>query len=167
MAALSTYTPIATYTATGSVATYTFSSIPATYTDLVLVVNAKGASASNLRIQFNGDTTTNYSRTGLSGTGASAVSYRTSAFASIPPDAYATLDTSNFNYNSVTSIQNYANSTTYKTTLTRTNNAATGTDANIGLWRSTAAITSVTIFTSDSGNYASGSTFTLYGIKAA
>lgn len=162
-----TYEPIATYTATGSVATYTFSSISSAYTDLVLIINAKGASSSNNRIQFNGDTANNYSRIIAYGTGSVTFSGTTSNFANIPIDGIASLDTSNFNYNSVTSIQNYANSTTFKTTLTRANNAATGTDVNVGTWRSTAAITSVTIFTSDSGNYASGSTFTLYGIKAA
>lgn len=163
----STMTPIATNTLNTAVATITFSSVPQGYTDLVLVVNAKGATASNLRIQFNGDTATNYSRTVLYGTGAAGGSSRTSTFASIPIDAYAQLDTSNFVYNSTTSIQNYSNSTTYKTTLTRANSASLGTDCTVGLWRSTAAITSITIFTNDSGNYSIGTTFTLYGIKAA
>ena len=150
--------------------TFTIPSIPSTYSHLRIytyVKTSRSAQIDPMYLQFNGDTATNYSRTILYGTGSVTFSGRTTNFANIPIDGIATLDTSNFNYNSVTSIQNYANSTTYKTTLTRTNNAATGTDANIGLWRSTAAITSVTIFTSDSGNYASGSTFTLYGIKAA
>lgn len=163
----STYTPIATTTASGSSSSVTFSGISGSYTDLVLVINAKGASNSNLRLQFNSDTGSNYSRTALTGNGSSASSSRVSNFASIAIDANGYLSTSDFSYNSITNINNYSNSTTYKTTLTRANAASTGTDATVGLWRSTSAITAITIFTNDSGNYASGSTFTLYGVKAA
>jgi hypothetical protein len=74
----------------------------------------------------------------------------------------------------ITNIQNYSNSTTYKTILTRTNNAAGSSaqllvGAQVALWRNTAAITSITIL-GDQGtpsNLATGSTFTLYGLKAA
>ena len=63
-------------------------------------------------------------------------------------------------------IMNYSNTTTYKTALSRSNNANTGTDAIVGLWRSTAAINSIVVLIS--GNqFATGSTFTLYGIKSA
>lgn len=163
----STYTPISTTTASGSSSTISFTSIAGTYTDLVLVINAKGGAGVNLRMQFNSDTNTNYSRTYLSGTGSSALSSRTANFASIAFDAYATLSSSEFNYNSISHIMNYSNTTTYKTTLHRNNNAAYGTDAVMGLWRSTSAISTITIFTNDSSNFSSGSTFTLYGIKAA
>jgi hypothetical protein len=67
---------------------------------------------------------------------------------------------------------NYSNSTTYKTWLVRNNNQETGTyvgtEAIVGLAQLTAAITSITIGTASGGtdyNFASGSTFTLYGIK--
>ena len=63
---------------------------------------------------------------------------------------------------------NYSNSTTYKTVISRGGNAATWVTTNVGLWRNTAAITSVKVFASDaSSNMNSGSTFTLYGIAAA
>jgi hypothetical protein len=61
---------------------------------------------------------------------------------------------------------NYANTTTYKTVLSRANNSAAGTEAIVGLWRSSAAITSMTVL-SETGNIAIGSTFSLYGILAA
>jgi hypothetical protein len=61
---------------------------------------------------------------------------------------------------------NYSNTTTFKTMLNRSNVPSTGTGATVGLWRNTAAISSLTI-TSESGNLQSGSTFTLYGILKA
>lgn len=69
---------------------------------------------------------------------------------------------------SIIQINNYSNSTTYKTAFMRTNTASTyGTVfAIVGLWRSTAAITSITL-TPDAGSFATGSTFSLYGIAAA
>ena len=61
---------------------------------------------------------------------------------------------------------NYANTTTYKTILGRWGSSANNqTRISVGLWRSTAAITSFTI--TPSLGIAAGSSFTLYGIKAA
>jgi hypothetical protein len=75
-----------------------------------------------------------------------------------------------FTEKEIMDIENYSNSTTYKTTLSRINNAGgttgVGAEANVGLWRSTAAITSITIG-GQTGNLSTGSTFTLYGIKGA
>ena len=63
---------------------------------------------------------------------------------------------------------NYANTTTYKTVLSRDalNNASDGAvEAFVGLWRSTSAINTIQI-KPDSGNFNTG-TFSLYGILAA
>ena len=60
-------------------------------------------------------------------------------------------------------IQNYSNSTTYKTALGR---SAQQSVATVGLWRSTSAITAVKIYPA-SGNFDTGSIFTIYGIAAA
>jgi hypothetical protein len=68
--------------------------------------------------------------------------------------------------NSIFNILDYANTTTYKTVINRANNAATGVDATVSLWRSTAAINSINISSSTS-SFATGSTFSLFGIKAA
>ena len=61
---------------------------------------------------------------------------------------------------------NYSNTTTYKSNISRGNNAATGLDTMVTTWRNTAAITSIKIFPA-SGNMATGTIATLYGIKAA
>ena len=64
------------------------------------------------------------------------------------------------------SIQNYANATTYKSVLIRSGAATGETNAIVGLWRSTNAITSINLYAT-AGQWAAGSTFTLYGIKSA
>jgi hypothetical protein len=161
MAAGSTYTPIATTTLGSSAASYTFSSISGSYTDLVVIVNATTTSAAqDLKLQFNSDTSTNYSNTRLLGTGTSAGSNRNTSSVSIYP-GYTNTTISTV----IINIQNYSNTTTYKTAISRSSLADFEVDAIVGLWRNTAAITSVTI--GSTGNFATGSTFTLYGIAAA
>jgi hypothetical protein len=162
MAAGSTYTPIATTTLGSAAATVTFSSIPGTYTDLILVADTVNASgADNFLLNFNSDTGSNYSVTRLNGNGTSASSSRgTNQTILQCGEVYSTRSTT------IVQILNYSNSTTYKTTLTRQNNAGAGVNANVNLWRSTAAITTILISTS-SYNFSAGSQFTLYGIQAA
>jgi hypothetical protein len=161
-----TYTPIATTTTSGSASNVTFSSITSTYTDLVIVVNAGGSTNADLHVQFNGDTGSNYSRTVLSGSGSAASSGRQSSVTYIRVDNLGYLNTTFPAFNAIINVMNYSNTTTNKTVVSRTNNASTGVDASVGLWRSTAAITSVVLFP-DTGTLTNGSTFTLYGIKAA
>jgi hypothetical protein len=162
----STYDKIATYTASGTPASYTFSSIPATYTDLRIVFNGGVTSGNiNLRLEYNGDTGSNYSNTDVTGDGSSATSHRTANTTSILVN-YNGYMNANQNTNMLIDIMNYANTTTYKTNLARANNAGNGVDATVGLWRSTVAINTVKVLASG-GNFSNGSTFALYGIKAA
>lgn len=157
-----TYSQIATQTLGSAAASVTFSSIPGTYTDLVLVSNATGTTAStNLAFRLNSDSSTNYSATLLKGNGSSATSYRYSNGTDGRIGEFNNTNIGIF----LTNFQNYSNATTYKTVLTRSNVADNHTSAWVSLWRSTSAITSILIL-ADSGNIASGSTFSLYGIKA-
>ena len=168
MAAGSTYTPIATSTLSSSSASVDFNSVSGSYTDLVLVINAAASAAVNLWVQVgNGsvDTGTNYSVTRLSGNGSSASSDRKTSATKFEMTAQSYIDTV-MNFNSIIQFQNYSNTTTYKTILSRENLAAGGVDAVVGLWRSTSAINTIKVLTS-SGTFSSGSTFTLYGITAA
>lgn len=163
----STYTPIATYTVPSAQTSYTFNSFSG-YTDLVLVASGTvSLDGRDPSLRFNGDTGNNYSYTNLSGNGSSALSSRVSNNSYIQMTTNASWS-STVPCNTIAHIQNYANSTTYKTTLNRSNAAGyAGTDATVGLWRSTAAITSLTIFLPSGHNFNTGSTFTLYGIQAA
>jgi hypothetical protein len=165
MPAGATYEPIATTTVGTAVNTVTFNSFSG-YTDLIIVTNVKSTSTENMSLRFNSDTGNNYSRTVLSGNGSSAVSDRQSNVSSIGTDYNGYFDGSDFNQAKIIQIMNYANSTTYKTCLIRSNRAQSGTDAIVGLWRNTNAITSITLG-ANSLNFVSGSTFTLYGIAAA
>jgi hypothetical protein len=168
MAAANTYTQIASTTLSTAGTSVTFSSIAGIYTDLVLVVQASlTANAGDLALQFNGDTATNYSMTYLTGTGSAASSGRETSKAFITCDWNSGVTTSQGNTMHIMNIMNYANATTYKTVLARGNGAATGTDAVVGLWRSTSAITSILIKTANTQTFAVGSLFNLYGITAA
>jgi len=160
-----TYEKIATTTLGSAQATVTFTSITGTYTDLVLITNsATGSNDIDMYIQVNSDTASNYSWTRLLGTGSSALSSRGSS--SNLGYRVGNMSGSNVGENNViVQFQNYSNTTTFKTVLTRGNNPANLVEAFVGLWRSTSAITSMDIKT-QSGNFSIGSTFTLYGIKA-
>jgi hypothetical protein len=173
MAAGATYEPISTQTLSSAQSSVTFSSIPGTYTDLILVVDAKTATTANsdIILRFNSDTGTNYSWTYMYGSGVISASGRNSNENGSRINYFVTPGVTNWGFNSITQIMNYSNSTTYKTHLTRDNSNASdssykGTEAIVGLWRSTAAITSITIVPSGQ-NFASGAILTLYGITAA
>jgi hypothetical protein len=160
----STYEKIDTTTLVSAVASVTLSTIPATYTDLVLVINGGFSAGDQLNLQFNSDTTSNYSWTYLRGDGSSATSSRGSSQTEIILGNLTTgIDSIN-----ITQIQNYANTTTFKTVLNRSNFASGRVQATVGLWRkSPEAITAIKVFKNGAGTFNVGSTFTLYGIKAA
>jgi hypothetical protein len=159
---MSTYTPIATQTLASTASSVTLSSIPQGYTDLVLVVAGNNSSSTySPYIQFNGDTSTNYSITSLYGDGSNAASARASNTATA---YFGSLSATQGN--AIVQIQNYSNTTTYKTALIRINAAVFRVYASVMLWRSTAAITSLTVFNESPGTFASGTTFSLYGIAA-
>jgi hypothetical protein len=167
----STYEMIATTTLGSSTQTVTLSSIPATYTDLVLVCSIKGDAASmSVVFRVNGDSGSNYSATYLEGTGSSASSARVSSQTQIPLSASISYNSTNFGTQIIQAI-NYSNTTTNKTFIQRFNSASggsfPGTGTSVGLWRSTSAINQLDLISTASGqNFVSGSTFTLYGIKA-
>ena len=164
----STYTPIATTTLGSAANGITFSSIPSTYTDLVIVADySLNVSNASLWCRLNSDTGSNYSFTRLSGNGSSASSGRGSNETQARITADATAQASSTRQTVTLNFQNYSNATTYKTFLTRYGSTG-GTEAFVCLWRSTSAITSINIKYFDAtAAIEAGSTFTLYGIKAA
>jgi GTP cyclohydrolase III len=155
-----TYEPISTQTLGSNTATVTFSSIPQTYTDLVLVVSGKTTIDGNTKIIFNSDSSSIYSSTNLFADGSTVTSSRTLNGTTLFLGGISTVQGTN-----IIQIFNYSNTTTFKSVIARTN-SDTFVQLRVGLSRSTTAITSITL-TTDGTNFLTGTTFTLYGIKAA
>lgn len=157
---------------------FEFSNIPQTYQDLFISVNARAAATvgdsgysnqSYITAYFN-DITSNYSVTFLIGDGSSATSTRASTqsncYFGFIPNANAT---SGIFGSTTVHILNYANTSTFKTTLSRTAGDANGsgtTTLTVNNWRNTAAINKITLYCSYT-NFLAGTTATLYGIRAA
>lgn len=166
-----TFQPIEARTLASTAASVVFSNIPSTYTDLVLVCDTQILNNDYmLALRFNGDSSTIYSYTTLDGNGSIAESSRRS---SMSLGTMQRIVSNGSRFISITNIMNYANTTTNKTYIARGNQAGRWVSINAGLYRSTSAISSITISEAGdggsgafTGHLASGSTFTLYGVKA-
>lgn len=168
-AVTNSFESIATSTPSG-VSTITFSSIPSTFKHLQIRAIAKRDTAttsgsSNLR--FNSDTGSNYARHFLRGSGAAASAGSGTAQTSIECFEHTGNDAAVANMVGVCIIDilDYASTTKNKVIRSLSGNDQNGA-GNIyltsGLWLSTSAVTSITLFTS--ANYLN-TTFALYGIK--
>ena len=165
MPAGNTYEAIATQTTTAtSTTTVSFTSIPSTYTDLVIAFGAIGASDTQVRMRFNNDTGSNYSYTVISGNGTITEAFRQANGSSLTTDYYYSVTTNGGA--SLINVMNYANTTSFKTTVMRANNASYASMFSIGKWASTSAINQIDLICT-TGSFAAGSTLSIYGIKAA
>ena len=171
-----TYTPIATTTLTSATASYTFSSIPQTYSDLVLEATVRSdtaANTSNLLCQVNGQTGNYYDGFYLRTDGSAITAARYNKF--IDPTYAAPVGTMLANSATATTYSihtinwiGYSQTNTNKTFLARTNATwvTNGfTELVTNQYFATTAISSIILFP-ETGNFAAGSTLTLYGIKA-
>jgi hypothetical protein len=148
----------------------TWSAIPATYTDLVLVVNARStyaATIDNFSLYFNDGSVGPNSRN-LKGDGASATSatFTNNASTGFVPGSTVTANTFG---NTIITIPNYAGSTNkpYSIDSVGENNGSTAyAMIQAALWPSTAAVNIVAIACTN-GNFAAGSTLSLYGLTHA
>ena len=167
MADTATYDKIATTTLGSAASSITFSSIAASWTDLRLVIVGFAGSSGQTLLTFNGDGATNYSRTILDGNGSGAGSDSTTGQTYINLHDSGSSSTIPGFYD--VNIFSYANAT-YKTILSSGSEDANGSgrvSKTVGLWRNTAAITSLTIKPNLSNTFGTGTTATLYGIRAA
>jgi hypothetical protein len=165
-----TYEPIATTTLSGTATSITFSSIPNTYTDLVVSWTALASTASyQPAIRFNGDNGANYNMLELWGDGTSpsfATERDTSYINAARGSSLSTTIPEFTEFN----IFSYAGST-YKTAINKyagDNNGSGVIEITVGLWRSTAAINSLTLVSANGAqSLAAGTIATLYGIRKA
>jgi hypothetical protein len=162
-----TYEAIATVTVgSGGAANIEFTSIPGTYTDLVIMTSMRGTDTSfqGWNLYFNGSNT-NLTNRYLLGDGSSASSGNFSAgYGGTVAGTNATASTFE---NSTVYIPNYtsSNNKSYSSDNVAENNATLAyVNLIAGLWSSSSAITSVTLYP-QVGNFAQYSTATLYGIK--
>lgn len=164
-----TYEPITNQTLVSAAATISFNSIPQTYTDLLLVSRIRfvgGGGESVMNCQIDADTSNSYSQTRLVGsTSGSTTSDRSSNGNNVIVGAG--VDTADEWSVNIAHFQNYSNNTTYKTVLSRTNVTSSRVMAIVGMWRDVAGISALYIYNNGSTNFSIGSSFTLYGIKAA
>lgn len=161
-----TLEPIATTTLGSAAASITFDSIPSTYTDLRLVVQMTTTDPVFPTLRINNDSTALYAWTRVSGDGANTQSERGTAYSDLPFGRGSSSSTAPGLY--VFEFFNYT-SAIFKTCLITQSadyNASGATSRTVGLYRSTAAITSL-VCIAPSNTFKAGSTATLYGLKAA
>lgn len=174
-----TYTLIASNTLSSPASTITFSSIPQTYTDLIVRASTRTTSTTIFEnyteIRPNGSTT-NRSMTYLNANGSTGESIRpfTNWYAIYGFGGSGGGDSAGNTANTFDNyelyIPNYTGSNNKVMSgfgVAEQNSATSYMSATAGLWRNTAAITSIDIFMTagSGGTFATNSSFYLYGIK--
>ena len=162
-----TYESLASTTLSSAATTITFNSISGSYTDLRIIFRVKANANDDIKLNFNSDTGSNYSRTLLYGTGAgSAVTgYTSQANITLSPG----LDAANNMRFFTIDIFNYSGSGN-KTCWLEGNGDTNGSGLvtrQVALWRNTAAITRIDLASFGANGMAAGTIATLYGILKA
>ena len=164
--------PIYTQTGNGSAGTITFNNIPQTFTDLKVVISSRDIQSASaytmMYFRFNGDSSsTNYSSTVVFGYNGTLVASSRDSSTSFIGNYWqpASSSTANTHSNAEMYMPNYTGSN-FKSLLidgVAENNSSSSNALGLtaGLWRNTAAITSISII---GGSFSTTSTFTLYGI---
>lgn len=146
-----------------------FQNIPGTFRDLLLVINpvaSSTATGTGSWIRVNSDTGTNYSMSHMYGNGSTILSGRSSNQGSFwPTDA---IFGNGIPGNQILHLFNYADTSRQKHGLIRQGGDANGSGTTYlyaVTWRSTAAVTQLTSYTSGGNGTFAHATATLYGIR--
>lgn len=176
----SSFESIATVTASGGETSLSFTSIPGTYKSLqirgmYLDTQTASNAGEQLFIRYNSDSGSNYNYHTLYGDGTSVTADNgATTYVRVKQAGVRTGPSSQTTtYGSfVFDLIDYASTSKYKTSkaFSGANNNSTSTAFQValdsGLWRSTSAVTSITLLPG-SDTFATGTKFALYGIKGS
>ena len=148
-----------------AVSTVTFSSIPSTYKSLQVRFNlVPSATGALMRMQFNGDTASNYATHELYGTGGSTGAGGVASNISVNINQNVGTVNTTYPFVGIIDVIDYANTNKYKTAkaLSGQNQNLTSGSVQIdsGVWLNTSAVTSLTLLHT-TGTFTG--TITLYG----
>lgn len=164
--------PIGFLTSNGGSSTFLFTNIPQHYADLKIIVNARSThpSYTTYSLYLNSTGFNGWSYTLFKATNTTSSTQRslqsTPSYGLIADCAWTSTAAGVFCASEIDVI-NYSSTTNFKSAILRSalEEGTTGvTELNIGTWANNSAVTSLEIATN--GNYVSGSTVALYGIKA-
>jgi len=177
-ASASSYESIATVTVgSGGSSSVSFTSIPSTFKHLQLRIfaatNRGTYSLDNIFGTFNGDSSAAYSFHGLEGSFGGASGNATANNTDFRTGTISSSASPNIFAASIVDILDYADTNKYKTTRSLSGFDLNGTISGIGgfvqlyssNWRSTSAVTSITLNRQSGSNFIQYSSFALYGIK--
>jgi hypothetical protein len=170
-------TRITAATITGSAtSSYTFTSIPSTYTDLLIVAKVKGSNTNygscKLTLGTGGtlNSTTSKTQIALYGNNTSAGKEIILDMTQFDLCRASGISSDQWGMHEVR-LNSYANTNIHKYMICRTSLAigtGKGVESIAGVWRNTGAVDTIKFESTATGNnFAIGSTFTLYGVKAA
>jgi hypothetical protein len=163
---------IADYTVGSPVSTITFSSIPQAYTDLIVKISARSADGGSVQdritMKINGNAYGSWNLKYIGNANNSAATYDQTSLGSnninYMPSSNATGNTF---CNTEIYIPNYTSSN-YKSMsidgMMENNSSTVYFGLEAALWSNTAAITQLDFLTAAAANYATNTTFTLYGV---
>jgi len=156
------YISLANITLSSAQSSVTFGSIPTSVNgvalrDLIVVVNGTGTGTMTFGVQFNGDTANNYTYVEMNGNSAGAESSASSL-----SQALIGRFTTN-NGAAIGQIMDYSATDKHKTVLARGGQAGDLVRASASRWANNNAINAVRVVPL-SNQFATGTTFALYGI---
>lgn len=144
----------------------TISSISGSYRDLVLIIEASSQTTFFPRIQFNSDTSTNYSYVAMTSDGTTASSASGANETGIQLSSSGSFSSGGSNRTMVvTHILDYSVSDKHRPIMTRFAKAANHTEMIHARWANiTSAINSIKLYSSNGAALSTGTTINLYGI---
>jgi hypothetical protein len=161
--ATATYEPISSTSFTAATASHTFSSIPSTYKHLQIVAFVKSSTSTPyMQMRYNSDSGNNYNQINWF---PSAGSWGSGGNYSAPIGYVASngmFNSSTFG-NLVIDIVDYTNTNTEKNFIAYGGSQAQEGEMTYGVWHSSSAINNIYLQLS-AGNFATGTTITLYGL---